>query len=91
MAKDRPDEVKRIVTDMTRPGSPCWTVERWGIRFLFIGPEPGKFLFVSVEASDWAHAVQLARTKWNSGATHKWRDTWYGVDGRFTNFKENPE
>lgn len=60
-----------------------WRGERWGGRYLFIGPLPGKHLWHSVEARSWIEASNDARLRWEKADPVK-RNIWYGPAGRFT-------
>lgn len=82
MSRGQPDAVKLVPVEMGSRG-PCWRVERWGGRYLFIGPEPGLALFTSLGAPGWDDAVMQARRRWNE-MDSKRRATWYGPRGRFT-------
>ena len=75
-------EVKHIAIDPRKPhlAGNRWRVERHRKSFLFIGPEPGRLLFTSVEAHSWSDAIGKARDKWNSMDAAR-RERWYGPNG----------
>lgn len=76
-----PDEFKHIpLNDGTMRS---WRGERWGKRYLFIGPLPGRQMWHSVEASNWDEAANDARLRWSKADTTR-RDIWYGPSGKFT-------
>lgn len=78
------DQVKRIVIDPKRQTGEgnTWTVERWGGRYAFIGPDPGTMLFTSVGARSWSSAIGEARQQWDD-MDRITRDKWYGPDGHY--------
>jgi hypothetical protein len=77
-------EVKKFLIDPKKPHARhnTWRVEHPRGRYLFIGPEPGKMLFTSLQAANWDSALGLARKLWFEMDPAK-RDAWYGPKGKY--------
>jgi len=82
MTTHGPHETRHVHIDVAGLG-PEWVAERWGRRYLFIGPLPGRTLFYSDEHDTWDAAILEARRRWNAMDTVR-RANWYGPQGRYT-------
>ena len=78
----KPDETRLVPTPRESKVERAWVAERWGTRYLFIGPTPVPFLYHSVEATDWEAAIGVVVKRWNDCPRPR-RDFWYGVEGRY--------
>lgn len=81
MAKHGADETRLV--SLNDGSSRVWTAERWGDRYLFIGPRPGTTIFHSVKARSWDEASNDARLRWEQADATR-RDKWYGHAGKYT-------
>lgn len=77
-------ESKSIVIDPRRPHAPGnrWHAERYGGRYLFMGPAPGSMLFTSMPAVSWRSAIDKAREAWHAMDPIT-RGVWYGPEGKY--------
>jgi hypothetical protein len=83
-----PDEAKWVPVDKQSSRSRKWRVERYGSRYLFIGPAPSGILFWSCSAPNWREAAEKVRARWSKMDNHV-RKVYYGAGGIFaTEFPE---